>query len=55
MSDRFSDNADKRRLELVIDSHLAFAEYVRRDGVLTLPRVEANLALRGTGSAGRPW
>ena len=31
----------------------AFADYVRRDGRLVIPHVEAPIALRGTGAAGR--
>lgn len=47
------DNADARRFELEEDGELAFARY-RRDGkTLYIDYVEAALALRGTGAAGR--
>lgn len=53
MADRFTDNTAENRFELHVDGHLAVADYIRRDGVLTLPHVEADMALRGTGAAGR--
>ena len=53
MAERFIDNTDESRFELHVDGHLAVADYRRRDGVLTLPHVEADMALRGTGAAGR--
>lgn len=53
MAERFIDNTDENRFELHVDGHLAVADYRRRDGVLTLPHVEADMALRGTGAAGR--
>jgi hypothetical protein len=53
MAERFIDNTDESRFELHVDGHLAIADYRRRDGVLTLPHVEADMALRGTGAAGR--
>ncbi len=48
-----TDNAAKKRFELEEQGELAFADYTRRDGVLTIPHVEAAMALRGTGAAGR--
>jgi predicted GNAT family acetyltransferase len=53
MADRFTDNTDKSRFELHADGHMAWADYYRREGVLTLPHVEADMPLRGTGAAGR--
>ena len=53
MSDRFTDNRDKSRFELDVDGLLAFADYRRDGGVLTIPHVEAAMPLRGTGAAGR--
>jgi len=48
-----TDNAAKRRFELEEQGQLAFADYTRRDGVLSIPHVEAAEGLRGTGAAGR--
>ncbi len=53
MADRFTDNIEESRFELHVDSHMAVADYRRSNGVLTLPHVEADMALRGTGAAGR--
>jgi predicted GNAT family acetyltransferase len=53
MSDRFTDNRDESRFELEVDGQLAFANYRRDAGVLTIPHVEAAMPLRGTGAAGR--
>ena len=53
MTDRFTDNTGESRFELHVDGLLAVADYHRRDGVLTLPHVEADIPLRGTGAAGR--
>lgn len=47
------DNAARGRFELVENGRLAFADYRRRGGVLVIPHVEADPALRGTGAAGR--
>jgi predicted GNAT family acetyltransferase len=47
------DNPAKSRFELEQDGHVAFADYRKRDGVLTIPHVEAPPVLRGTGAAGR--
>lgn len=47
------DNKTKSRFELAENGHLAIADYRLRDGVLTLPHVEADMPLRGTGAAGR--
>lgn len=47
------DNTQRLRFELEEDGHVAFADYVRHNGKLTIPHVEAPIALRGTGAAGR--
>ena len=48
-----TDNAARGRFELVEEGKLAFADYRRQEGVLVLPHVEADPALRGRGAAGR--
>lgn len=53
MAEKFIDNTAESRFELHVDGHLAVADYRRVDGVLTLPHVEADMPLRGTGAAGR--
>ena len=53
MSDRFTDNRDESRFELEVGGLLAFADYRRHGGVLTISHVEAAVPLRGTGAAGR--
>lgn len=47
------DNPAKSRFELDVDGNVAFADYRKRDGVLTIPHVEAPTVLRGTGAAGQ--
>jgi uncharacterized protein len=47
------DNKAARRFELAEQGALAFADYTRSGGVVTVPHVEAALPLRGTGAAGR--
>lgn len=47
------DNVEKSRFELDEQGHTAWADYRRRDGKLVIPHVEAPMALRGTGAAGR--
>jgi len=47
------DNAARNRFELEESGQVAFANYVRRDGVLLIPHVEAPVALRGKGTAQR--
>ena len=47
------DNAAAHRFELVEAGLTAFADYVRQPGRLVIPHVEAPIALRGTGAAGR--
>jgi hypothetical protein len=47
------DNEAKSRFELEENGELAFATYRRSGDVFTIPHVEAAIALRGTGAAGR--
>jgi len=48
-----ADNTARQRYELEENGETAFANY-RRDGdTLVIPYVEAAMALRGTGAAGR--
>mgnify|MGYP003345689723 CR=1 FL=1 len=46
-------NAEKSRYELEIDGHLALAEYVLRDGVMTFTHTESPPALAGKGAASK--
>jgi hypothetical protein len=48
-----TDNTTRHRFELVENGATAFADYRRTEGRLVLPYVEAPVALRGTGAAGR--
>jgi predicted GNAT family acetyltransferase len=48
-----TDNVEKRRFELSEAGRLAFADYWLQGDVVTLPHVEADPALRGSGAAGR--
>ena len=48
-----TDNAARRRFELVELGQTAFADYRREGGRLIIPHVEAPVALRGGGTAGR--
>ena len=50
---QITDNTARGRFELLEEGKLAFADYRLDDGVLVLPHVEADPALRGKGSAGR--
>jgi predicted GNAT family acetyltransferase len=47
------DNAAKHRFELEEQGLIAFADYNRSGDVLIIPHVEAPMALRGQGTAGR--
>ena len=47
------DNADRSRFELVEQGLTAFADYRLHGDRLVIPHVEAPVALRGTGAAGR--
>jgi hypothetical protein len=48
-----TDNEVKSRFELEENGELAFATYRRNGDVFTIPHVEAAIALRGKGAAGR--
>jgi predicted GNAT family acetyltransferase len=48
-----ADNVQRSRFELTENGKLAWADYRRQGGRLVIPHVEADLALRGTGAAGR--
>lgn len=48
-----TDNTAMQRYELAIDGHVAYARYRREDNTLYILHVEAPLALRGTGAAGK--
>ena len=48
-----TDNSACSRFELVEEGALAFADYRLESGILILPHVEADPALRGKGTAGR--
>jgi predicted GNAT family acetyltransferase len=52
MSD-VKDNPAKGRFELEEEGQTAFADYRRSGDVLVIPHVEAPMALRGNGTAGR--
>lgn len=47
------DNSARNRFELIENGHTAFADYRRQQNTLVVPHVEAPIALRGTGAAGR--
>ena len=47
------DNPGQSRFELEEDGLIAFADYVRTGERMIIPHVEAPVALRGTGAAGR--
>ncbi|MEI9963801.1 MAG: GNAT family N-acetyltransferase [Caulobacteraceae bacterium] len=47
------DNTARQRFELTEQGLTAFADYRLQGGRLVLPHVEAPVALRGTGAAGR--
>lgn len=49
----FKDNTDDHRFEWTESGLTAFADYYRRAEAYVLPHVEAPIALRGTGAAGR--
>lgn len=48
-----TDNPARGRFELLENGKLAFADYRLAGNILVIPHVEADPALRGTGSAGR--
>ncbi len=47
------DNRERMRFELQVDGEVVFADYRRQPGRLVITYVEAPVALRGTGAAGR--
>ena len=47
------DNTAKSRFEIEEDGQTAFADYRLSGDVLVIPHVEAPMALRGKGTAGR--
>jgi predicted GNAT family acetyltransferase len=47
------DNSARNRFELEENGELAFANYRRSGDIFTIPHVEAAMALRGKGTAGR--
>jgi predicted GNAT family acetyltransferase len=47
------DNREKMRFEMQVDGQVVFADYRRQPGRLVITYVEAPVALRGTGAAGR--
>ena len=49
----FQDNAKNQRFEWTEQGMTSFSDYRERDGRLLLTHVEAPVALRGTGAAGR--
>ena len=53
MSNNVRDNTERHRFELDADGHLAFSDYKRANGVLTILHTEVPKALegRGVGSA----
>ncbi len=48
-----TDNRPLSRFELVESGKLAFADYRLTENTMVIPHVEADPALRGTGTAGR--
>jgi uncharacterized protein len=53
MAGNVRDNTERHRFELETDGHIAFSNYERADGVLTIRHTEVPKALegRGVGSA----
>ena len=49
MSNNVRDNTQRHRFELDADGHIAFSEYKRADGVLTVMHTEVPAALGGKG------
>ena len=47
------DNVGRGRFELEENGDIAFANYRRSGDIFTIPHVEAAMALRGKGTAGR--
>jgi predicted GNAT family acetyltransferase len=53
MPDTVTHNPTQGRYELAVEGGTAFANYRREGSVLVIPYVEAPVALRGQGVAGR--
>jgi uncharacterized protein len=49
MSNNVRDNTDRNRFELDANGHVAFSNYKRADGVLTILHTEVPKALEGQG------
>ena len=49
MSNNVRDNTEHQRFELDADGHIAFSNYQRSDGVLTVLHTEVPKALEGRG------
>ncbi|HKS86554.1 MAG TPA: GNAT family N-acetyltransferase [Pseudolabrys sp.] len=49
MSNNVRDNTDRHRFELDADGHVAFSNYKRGDGLLTILHTEVPKALEGRG------
>jgi len=49
MSNNVRDNTNRRRFELDADGHIAFSNYTRTDGVLTILHTEVPKELEGRG------
>ncbi len=49
MSNNVRDNTQRHRFELATNGHIAFSEYKRADGVLTVMHTEVPAALGGKG------
>ena len=49
MTNNVHDNTERHRFELEADGHIAFANYKRADGVLTMLHTEVPKALEGRG------
>jgi predicted GNAT family acetyltransferase len=47
------DNRELQRFELPVDGQVVFADYRRQAGRVVITHVEAPVALRGKGAAGR--
>jgi predicted GNAT family acetyltransferase len=49
VADEVRDNEEKRRFELVVDGHMAFAAYQASPGVVTFTHTESPKELAGKG------
>ena len=53
MSEIVTDNIERSQYELPVAGQTVFARYRRKDGIVSILHVEAPVALRGSGAAGR--